>query len=61
MSGLAEQDSFGGGLFEQHAELLRASAVSPAVARERGYVWVCNGNGVTARSSVLGLAWPEER
>ena len=22
---------------------------------------VCNGNGVTARSSVLGLAWPEER
>ena len=21
----------------------------------------CNGNGVTARSMVLGLAWPEER
>ena len=21
--------------------------------------WDCNGNGVTARSRVLGLAWPE--
>jgi hypothetical protein len=28
---------FGMALFEQHAEYLRASGVSPDVARERGY------------------------
>jgi replicative DNA helicase len=32
--------SYGGGLFDQHQQLLAASAVSPEVARERGYVSV---------------------
>src|SRR5260370_20101754 len=38
----SEDDSggFGLGLLEQHQELLRASAISPEVARARGYVSV---------------------
>jgi len=31
---------YGGAIFPQHAELLRASAISPDVARERGYASV---------------------
>ncbi len=48
---------YGARLFEQHAELLRASAVPPDLARERGYVTV----DVKARLTDLGFSPAQAR